>query len=498
MEFKYLTVSKQIKQKLDKFDKENKGQIVTRMPPEPSGYLHLGHAKALYINASVAKKYNGKLIIRMDDTNPSLESDEFEKAIFDDLKILGCDMKYVTYSSDHFDLLIKCAEQFIKDGVAYVDFTEITKMREMREAGKDTEYRNNSTEDNLTNWNKMKNGELTEGCVRLKIDMNHKNKAMRDFSIFRPINISHHRTGDKYKVYPTYDFSCPIVDSVEGITHVFRSDEFNERDEQYEFILKYLNMRIPELFHYGKVAIKGAEMSKRKIKKSIEDKIYSGYDDPRLYTIRGLFNRGLSIKALEEFMNITGYPPSTIELEPDNLWSINRKIIDKIATRYVVLSENIKALPIELGNNEDIHKLIDTKHINKFHRNLELGTKTIYYSKILLFDKNDIEEIKPGEEVTLMNYGNVFFKGDRMVTNTKGDIKKTSKKLLWLPFDNDYKNVKIIIKSYGSDNKCIINEYFGEPDMINIKTGDYVQFIKMNYYVCSKTNGTNFEFIEMN
>jgi glutamyl-tRNA synthetase len=498
MEFKYFIIPKQIKKDLDKFDKENPGKIVVRFPPAPSGMaLHLGHSKGMYLNACIAVKYKGKLIIRIDDTNPLTDTKESADAILEDIKFLGCKLDHLTYSSDHFELLINCCEKFISEGKAYVDLTDSEMLSKSREAGVATEYRDTSIQDNMDRWNKMKFGELTNGCVRLKIDMNHKNKAMRDFAIFRPVNAIHYRTKDKFKVYPTYDFSCPIVDSIEGITHVFRSVEFNERDEQYEFILKNLGMRMPMLYHYGKLSIKGAEMSKRKIKKSIEDKIYSGWDDPRLYTIRGLFNRGLSMKALEEFMNITGYPPGNMELEPDNLWSVNRKIVDKLATRYVVLPVNCKSVDMKLGGNEDSHKLVDSTQVVKFHRNPDLGKKTIYYTDKMLFDVNDINDLKDNEEITLMNYGNVIYKDGLFVTNTKGDFKTTSKKILWLPISDENKNVDVRIRSFDSDNKEVVKDYYGEPDMITINKGDYVQFLKMNYYVCCKKDGNKLEFYEM-
>jgi glutamyl-tRNA synthetase len=493
MEFKHFIIPKKIQNELDK--DALLGKIVTRFPPEPSApTLHVGHASALYFNACIAKKYNGKLIIRMDDTNPMLESIEYETGILQDLQMLGIDTKEVTHSSDYFEFLIECCERLLYDNLAYVDLTDVREMRLKRDTGIETVYRNASKEDNFLRWNLMKDGTLKTGCVRAKIDMSHKNKAMRDPTIFRPLDVEHHKTGKKFKVYPTYDFSCPIVDSIEGITHVFRSTEFNERDEQYHFILPALNMKIPKLYHYGKLNIIDAVMSKRKIKECVLNKEYDGWDDPRLFTLRGLRRRGLCLEGLEEFIKCNGYPGLDCNVEAVSMWTINKKFIDKISSRYIILDVNISSIHLKVGANDPNHLLDDVKDIDKFQRNKDLGKKKIYYTKNIILNKENYDSLKDGEEITLMNYGNMIYKKPYFETNLQGDFRKTEKKLLWLPDHAD--NVVVIITSYNNNCKQV-NTYIGEPSLINMKIGEYVQFLKKNYCICSGKNDNVIEFIEI-
>ena len=488
MNFQHFIIPKNIKNQLDTDNKKNK--IVVRFPPEPSGYLHIGHIKALYINACISKKYNCKLIIRMDDTNPVLESDEYEKAILEDLTKLGIDTTNVSYTSDYFDKLLEYAEELIKNELAYVDLTDSQIMKEERKKGIESKYRNNTIENNIKLWIDIKNGTIN-GCLRMKIDMNHKNYAMRDFTLYRSVKENHHRVQNKYKVYPTYDFSCPIVDSLQGITHVFRSNEYIERDEQNNFILDKLNLNKPRLYHYGKFMIEGAELSKRKIKKSIQDGLYDGWDDPKLYTMRGLFNRGIYMEALEEIMKDTGYSVLDIKIEPSKIWSINKKIIDKIATRFMVVKKDSKIVSVELFQNDNFD-FNSFKMIDKFIKNKNLGNRKLKYSKNIYINAEDYELIQNNEEVTLINYMNVFKKDGNLLSNINGDYKTTEKKLIWV--QDKYNDVKIISYSTNNNNLYTENYYYGEIGMDEINIGDYVQLLKMNYYICI---GKNINYVEL-
>lgn len=487
MQFDHLPLPKDIKEELDKFSKTN--QIIVRFPPEPSGYLHLGHIKALSINYSISKKYQGELIVRMDDTNPNLESGEFEASIIDDIKTLCVNFDKLTHTSDYFDDLIRYTEILIGSGDAYVDLTDVSIMRDERERSVDSKYRGATIDENFNLWNQMKSGKLTKGCVRLKTDMNSKNKAMRDPAIYRAITQQHHRTGTKYQVYPTYDFSCPIVDSLENVSHVFRSAEFNERDEMYVWILVKLKMNVPKLYHYGKINVAGAIMSKREIKKLICSGIYSGWDDPRLYTLRGLLNRGMTFKALDIMMKETGYPTALSEINPATIWGINRKIIDKLATRYCVVSQDSAEVPIDLPPN-----FPDFKEVPKFVRNPSLGTREVHYSNKMLFNREDIDIITDGEEVTLMNFGNAIYNNKKLTSKLDGDPKGTHNKLVWIPKLDSYVNVTII--DFDKD-KTIVSKFIAEPSISEVSIGDFVQFIKMDYYKCKEINKNGVVFIRV-
>jgi len=214
------------------------GKVCTRFPPEPSGYLHIGHSKAALLNYYFAKKYQGRLHFRMDDTNPVKENPEFVENIKRDLETLGVKYDTMSYTSDSFPLIQNYCEDLIKRGLAYCDKTPQQKMQDERMVGTESEFRNNSVEENLRLWEEMKKAspEGCQTCVRAKADMQNPNKCMRDFVIYRVSLAEHHRTGTTYKVYPTYDFACPIVDSVEGITHALRTTEFLDRNEQYQWI----------------------------------------------------------------------------------------------------------------------------------------------------------------------------------------------------------------------------------------------------------------------
>jgi len=461
-----MIIPKNIQQSL----KSTKTMIVVRFPPEPSGYLHLGHIKALYINACIAKHFKGKLIIRFDDTNPILESDEFEKAILDDLKYLGTDLTSVTYTSDYFPNLIDYAEKLINKGLAYVDLTEVELMRKMRETSTSSIYRNDSPSEVIEKWNLMKKGQSDSGVLRLKTDLSHKNKAMRDPSIYRVIKMKHHRTGESFNVYPTYDFACPIVDSMEGVTHVFRSAEYNERNDQADFILNNLNMKKPNFYHYGRISIKGAELSKRKIKAGIENGKYSGWDDVRLYTFRGLIKRGLLLTALEEFMKETGYSTVPVIIEPSKLWQINKKHIDNNSARYMVIDTQYQVFQIK--------PTLNSRKIPKYIKNQQLGTRDIYYDdEILISEKVDdlICLINWGTKLTLSNK-------DGQLIEVEGE---TNKYTQWVT--KSYVDVVII-----NINDDVLEEkhYLGEEAMKYINPGDYIQLMQKGYYIC-ESNANN-------
>ena len=313
------------------------GIIVTRFPPEPSGYLHIGHVKALLINYVIAKRYNGKMLFRFDDTNPELENEEFTNAILEDIKSLGIEPDGSSYSSDYFDEYINCAEYLIQEGKAYVDDTPPDKVKEEREKMIENSNRQNSVEDNIILWNQMKQGQKTDAILRLKGGMKSKNATLRDPTLFRSKDTPHHRTGTKYKVYPSYDLVCPIVDAIEGVTHVYRSVEFaGDRDEQYEYILDLLGFKKPILNSYGKLTFNDAVLSKRKIKALIDTGDLEGWDDPRLMTLRGLFKKGLCLDALFDYIARIGFAKASVNMTQDALWKTNRKFIDKVATNIYI------------------------------------------------------------------------------------------------------------------------------------------------------------------
>lgn len=317
------------------------GKVVTRFPPEPSGYLHIGHAKAALLNQYFARKYQGRFIIRFDDTNPTKENIEFENSILEDLDLLGIhssDSK-ITYTSNYFDKCEELAIKMIHEGKAYVDDTDQETMREERNKGAASKCRENSIEENLRRFQEMKKAseEGLKNCLRAKISPDHPNGCMRDPVLYRCNLTPHHRTGSTYKIYPTYDFACPIVDSIEGVTHTLRTNEYHDRIEQYYWIIDALGIRKPFIWEFSRLNFVYTLLSKRKLNWFVNNKLVTGWDDPRFPTVRGILRRGLTVDALKKYILMQGPSTSTVSLEWDKLWAVNKQVIDLVAPRHTAI-----------------------------------------------------------------------------------------------------------------------------------------------------------------
>jgi glutamyl-tRNA synthetase len=274
------------------------GQVVTRLPPEPSGYLHIGHAKAAILNQYFAEHYKGTFLVRFDDTNPSKEKAEFQDSILEDLTLLGIKPDKLSYTSDSFDKLFQYAIELIKLGKAYTDDTLQAQMQKERWDGIASAHREDSVEANLEHFSLMQSGseEGVKWCLRAKISVDDPNKAMRDPVIYRCNLQPHHRTGTTWKLYPGYDFACPVVDSIEGVTHALRTNEYHDRNPQYQWMLDSLKLRKVDIWDFGRISFVYTLLSKRKLKAMIEEKqLVSGWDDPRFPTVRGTFRCSLKI-----------------------------------------------------------------------------------------------------------------------------------------------------------------------------------------------------------
>jgi glutamyl-tRNA synthetase len=489
------------------------GKVVTRFPPEPSGYLHIGHAKAVLLNQYFAKHYGGKLIIRFDDTNPDKETSEFEQVILEDLQLLGVKGDIYSRTSDYFDTTEKYAIQMIEEGNAYCDDTPQDKMREERGNGIPSACRDNSVEENLRRFQEMKQGsaEGLKNCLRAKIDMQHLNKALRDPVLYRCNLNPHHHSGNKYKVYPTYDFACPIVDSVEGVTHALRTSEYNDRNAQYQWILQALKLRKVHIWDYSRLNFVYTLLSKRNLKWFVNEKRASGWDDPRFPTVRGILRRGLTLEALREYILMQGPSKNTILLEWDKLWSVNKKQIDPVAPRFTALNKDgLVKMIIKDGPSEPF-----TKEIPRHKKNPEVGTKLTSYSSIAFIEQADAATLSKEEEITLMDWGNVIItdivkeNGQVLVLEAKlhldGDFKKTEKKLTWLSpdpqhlqpvtlLDYDY----LITKKKLEENDNLQDfltpvtefktEALGDANLTTLKKGDIIQLERKGYFITDEVN----------
>eukprot|EP01117_Protostelium_nocturnum_P001909 TRINITY_DN1249_c0_g1_i1.p1 TRINITY_DN1249_c0_g1~~TRINITY_DN1249_c0_g1_i1.p1 ORF type:complete len:732 (-),score=316.99 TRINITY_DN1249_c0_g1_i1:66-2261(-) len=487
------------------------GEMCTRFPPEPSGYLHIGHAKAALMNNHYAQYYHGKLIIRFDDTNPSKEKEEYVDSILEDLKTLGIQSSVpITHTSDYFQDCQNLMEQFLKEGKGYVDDTDVETMRKERGEGIPSKCRDQSVEENLRRWNEMKNGtpEGIKCVVRAKIDMQQKNKVLRDPSLYRcVVGQSHHRTGTKYKVYPLYDFACPIVDSLEGVTHALRSSEYHDRNALYYWVLDALRLRRPFIQDFSRLNFSYMLLSKRKLQKLVDIGVVSGWDDPRFPTIRGLLRRGLTVEALKEFILSQGASKSLNLMDVEKLWALNKKIIDPIIPRYTaVVKEGKVLLTLKDGPSP-----VEYKSVPKHKKNESLGKKVVAYSNKIWLEGLDAVSIEDGEEITLMDWGNIVVDKvhkdqSGVVTgleghlNLAGDIKLTKKKLTWLADSSDLLNVTLV--SYDhllrekklpddvSDWETFINRdskhdvpAVGDSSLRSLQKGDRIQLERRGYFI---------------
>lgn len=280
------------------------GKVCLRFAPEPSGYLHIGHSKAALLNQYFAQRYKGKLIIRFDDTNPSKESNEFVENVLKDVETLGIKYDVVTYTSDYFPKLMEMAERLICEGKAYVDDTPREQLQKERMDGIESKCRNNSVDENLQLWKEMIAGSERgkQCCLRGKLDMQDPNKSLRDPVYYRSNPDPHHRIGAKYKVYPTYDFACPFVDAIEGVTHALRSSEYHDRNAQYYRILEDMGLRRVQIYEFSRLNMVYTLLSKRKLLWFVQNGKVDGWNDPRFPTVQGIVRRGLKIEALIQFI----------------------------------------------------------------------------------------------------------------------------------------------------------------------------------------------------
>ncbi len=386
------------------------GQVVTRFPPEPSGYLHIGHVKAVLLNDFYARSYKGRLVIRFDDTNPSKEKDEFEQNIIQDLAALGVKGDFVSHTSDYFDLLADYARQMIRDGKAFMDDTPQEQMREERSERKDSARRGASVETNLALFEAMLLGGEEGGkwCMRAKINMQDNNGTLRDPVMFRVNETPHHRTGSRYKAYPTYDFACPIVDSIEGVTHALRTNEYHDRDAQYAWIQAALGVRKVIIHEFARLNFIYTLLSKRKLTWFVENRFVEGWYDPRFPTVQGILRRGCTLPALREFILSQGASNRDTDMEWDKFWATNKKHIDPTAHRYTAIAGEGRVLVSLSGPGCPAEPEVRPAPLHP--KNAEAGTKAVYFGPRVWFEAEDAKSVKEGEEVTLMKWGNAIIR----------------------------------------------------------------------------------------
>ena len=400
-----------------------KGKVVTRFPPEPNGFLHIGHAKASIVDYEYAKMYDGKFILRFDDTNPENADIKFYDAQKKDLEWLGIswDEEYCTSSNikKHYEL----AEQLIKQGDAYICQCGPDYIKECRFDGKECNHRDCHSGENLDLWKDLVNGGLDRGILRLKGDMSCDNTAMRDPTLFRIIKKTHPLQGDKYRVWPTYDFAGAVEDSISGVTHPFRTKEYELRDECYYRLIDLLRIRRPYLMEFARLNIEGMPVSKRKIKPLIDNGVVSGFDDIRLPTLRGLRKRGILPEAIKQFVLSQGISKVESTATFSLVESANRKILDPIAKRFFFVPNPVKLV---VKNAPKMKKEI------AFHpQNKEMGARRIETDDVFYIPLSDADNLKKDEVFRLKDLYNVKIidKKDEIIGEFAGEglIAKSAK-----------------------------------------------------------------------
>lgn len=517
--------------------KDPEKKIHTRFPPEPNGYLHIGSAKAIMINVETAKKYGGLFNLRYDDTNPAKEDTEYVDAIYNDLCWLGAKPTGgVFYGSDYFDKCYEFAVKLIKDGKAYVCDLSADELREYRgtltEPGRDSPYRNRSVEENLDLFERMKNGEFPDGSrtLRAKIDMSSPNFNMRDPAIYRIVHTSHHRQGNKWCIYPLYDFAHPIQDALEGITYSLCSLEFENHRPLYEWVVDNIGFDPkPRQIEFARLNVTNTVMSKRYLRYLVENGLVDGWDDPRLPTICALRRRGYTPSSIFSFVRSAGVSKANSLVDIEMLEHCIREELNASAPRRIVIEKPVKAVIINYPQDkEEFFSLPNNP------QDPESGTRELPFTRDIYIDASDFAEVpppkffrlKPGGEVRLM--GAYIIRCEEVVKDSDGNIseirctadletgngnpadgRKIKGTVHWLSakyakdvrlmlYDKLFtiENVNAIpedktYNDYLNPNSLTVVEHAkAEPSLESAAPGDRFQFVRNGYY-CKDTKYEN-------
>ncbi|MBK9749641.1 MAG: glutamine--tRNA ligase/YqeY domain fusion protein [Chloroflexi bacterium] len=405
------------------------GQVYTRFPPEPNGYLHIGHAKSITLNFGLADEYGGKTNLRFDDTNPTKEEQEYIDSIIKDVRWLGFEWEELRYASDYFEQLYQWAVELIKKGVAYVDDLSADEIREHRgtltEPGRESPYRNRTIEENLDLFTRMRAGEFKNGAkvLRAKIDMASPNLNLRDPVLYRILHSEHPRTGDAWCIYPMYDWAHGQSDSIEGITHSICTLEFEDHRPLYDWFIDQLGIHHPQQIEFGRLNVTYTVMSKRKLLRLVQEKHVRGWDDPRMPTLSAARRRGVPPKALRDFAKATGVSKTNGMVDVQMLEYYIRQELNKIVPRVMGV---LRPLKVVLTNYpeaqvEEFEALINPE-------NPAEGTRKVPFSRVLYIEQEDFMEnpppkfyrLSPGKEVRLR--AAYFIKCDEVIKDADGNI----------------------------------------------------------------------------
>ena len=514
--------------------------ICTRFPPEPNGYLHIGHAKAILLNYGLAQKYHGKFNMRFDDTNPTKERVEFVESIKADIKWLGADWEdRLFFASNYFDQMYEAAVKLIKKGKAYVCDLTPEQIREYRgtltEPGKESPYRNRSIEENLELFEAMKDGKYADGekVLRAKIDMASPNINMRDPIIYRVAHMTHHNTGDKWCIYPMYDFAHPIEDAIEGVTHSICTLEFEDHRPLYDWVVRELEYpHPPKQIEFAKLYLTNVVTGKRYIKKLVEEGIVDGWDDPRLVSIAALRRRGFTPESIKMFVDLCGVSKAQSSVDYAMLEYCIREDLKLKRPRMMAVLDPVKLI-IDNYPEDQIEYLEADNNLE----NESLGKRQVPFGRELYIDREDFMEnppkkyfrLFPGNEVRLMNAyfvkctgfekdenGNVTeihctydpetkcgtgFTGRKVKGTIHWVAAKTAKKVTVRLYENIIDESKGVYNEDGSlnlnPNSLTVKECFVEPALAEAKPYESFQFVRQGYF-CVDSHDSSKEHLVFN
>ena len=500
--------------------------VCTRFPPEPNGYLHIGHAKSILLNYGLSQEYNGEFHMRFDDTNPTKEKTEFVDSIKADIQWLGADWKdHLYYASDYFPQMYEAAVKLIKKGKAFVCDLSAEEIRAYRgtltEPGKESPYRNRSVEENLDLFERMKNGEFEDGSkvLRAKIDMASPNINMRDPVIYRVAHMHHHRTGDTWCIYPMYDFAHPIEDAIEGITHSICTLEFEDHRPLYDWVVRELEYPMPpRQIEFAKLYLTNVVTGKRYIKKLVEDGVVDGWDDPRLVSIAALRRRGFTPESIKKFVDLCGVSKANSSVDYAMLeYCIREDLKLKKARTMAVLN------PVKLVIDNYPEDQIEMLEVQNNLENPELGSRQVPFGRELYIEREDFMEepvrkyfrMFPGNEVRLMNAyfvtctgcekdenGNITVIHGTYDPESKGgnspDGRKIKGTIHWVAaktavkaecrlYENLIDEEKGVYNEDGSMNLnpnslTVLKECYLEPSLKDAKAYDSFQFVRNGFF----------------
>ena len=500
--------------------------VCTRFPPEPNGYLHIGHAKSILLNYGLSQEYNGEFHMRFDDTNPTKEKTEFVDSIKADIQWLGADWKdHLYYASDYFPQMYEAAVKLIKKGKAFVCDLSAEEIREYRgtltEPGKESPYRNRSVEENLDLFERMKNGKFEDGSkvLRAKIDMASPNINMRDPVIYRVAHMHHHRTGDTWCIYPMYDFAHPIEDAIEGITHSICTLEFEDHRPLYDWVVRELEYPMPpRQIEFAKLYLTNVVTGKRYIKKLVEDGVVDGWDDPRLVSIAALRRRGFTPESIKKFVDLCGVSKANSSVDYAMLeYCIREDLKLKKARTMAVLN------PVKLVIDNYPEDQIEMLEVQNNLENPELGSRQVPFGRELYIEREDFMEepvrkyfrMFPGNEVRLMNAyfvtctgcekdenGNITVIHGTYDPESKGgnspDGRKVKGTIHWVAaktavkaecrlYENLIDEEKGVYNEDGSMNLnpnslTVLKECYLEPSLKDAKAYDSFQFVRNGFF----------------